>query len=200
MKILKLGKPFGLSEVSMEIINASGKVKIDVMMKLCQRLIDEKEMAKDWKTSVMVPICKKKDMMKCSAHRGMKLLEHGMKIVGIVLEKRIRALVDVDDMPFGLMPGRETTDALFIVRGMQEKYREKNKKLYMCFVDLEKAFDRVPRRVMQWALRKKGLSEILVKAVMSLYEDSKTKVKVGCEFSEKFYVAVGVHQRSVLSQ
>ena len=82
---------------------------------------------------------------------------------------------------------------------MQKKYGEKDKKLYMCFVDLEKAFDRVPRRVMQWALRKKGPLEILVKTVMSLYEGSKTKVKVGSEFSEEFYVAVGVHQGSVLS-
>ena len=49
----------------------------------------------------------------------------------------------------------------------------------MCFVDLEKAFDRVPRRVMEWAMRKKGLAEILVKAVMSLYEGAETKVRVG---------------------
>ena len=53
-----------------------------------------------------------------------------------------------------------------------------DKKLYMCFVDLQKAFDRVPTRVMQWALRKKGLPEILVKAVMSLYESSKTRLKL----------------------
>ena len=50
---------------------------------------------------------------------------------------------------------------------------------------------------MQCTLRKKGLPEILVKAVMSLY--SKMNVKVGFEFSEEFYVAVGVHQKSVLS-
>ena len=63
---------------------------------------------------------------------------HGMKIVERVLEKRIRALVVVNDMQFGFMPGRGTTDGLFIVRRMQEEYREKDKKLYMCFVDLEK--------------------------------------------------------------
>ena len=64
----------------------------------------------------------------------------------------------------------------------------------MCvFPDLEKAFDRIPRGVMQWALRKKGLPEILVKAVMSLYEGSKTKIKVNYEFLEEFYVVVGVH-------
>ena len=125
------------------------------------------------------------------------LLENGMKIVERILEKRLRALVVVDDMQFGFMPGRGTTDALFIVRRIQGEYR-KNKKLYMCFVDLEKVFDSVPRRVLQWALRKK-LPKILVKAVTSLYEGSQTKVKVESEFSEKFDVAVGVHQGSVLS-
>ena len=43
-------------------------------------------------------------------------------------------------------------------------------------MDLEKAFDRVPRKVMEWALRKKGLEEVLVQAVTSLYEGSRTKV------------------------
>ena len=102
-------------------------------------------------------------------------------------------------MRFGFTPGRGATDGLSIVRKMQEEYRDKDKKLYMCFVNLEKAFDRVSRRIMQWALRKKGLSEILVKAMMGLYEGSKTKIKFESEFSEEFYVAVGVHQRSVLS-
>ena len=76
---------------------------------------------------------------------------------------------------------------------MQEEFRGKEKKLYMCFVDLEKAFDRVPKKVM------KCLPEVLVKAVMSLYEGSRTKVRVGSGFSEEFGVRVGVHQGSVLS-
>ena len=69
----------------------------------------------------------------------------------------------------------------------------------MCFVDLEKAFDCVPRKMMEWALRKKGLPEMLVIAVMSLYEGAKTKVRVGTELSEEFCVKVGVHQGSILS-
>ena len=39
--------------------------------------------------------------------------------------------------------------------------------MYMCFVDLEKACDRVPRKVMEWAVSKKSLPEVLVKAVMT---------------------------------
>ena len=51
-------------------INTNGKVEIDVMMKLCQRVLDGKEMLEDWKTSVMVPIYKgKRDVTNCRAYR-----------------------------------------------------------------------------------------------------------------------------------
>ena len=43
----------------------------------------------------------------------------------------------------------------------------------MCFVDLDKAFDRVPRNVLEWVMRKKGIPEVLVKSLMSLYEEQR---------------------------
>ena len=60
MKKRKLEKASGFSEVSMEMINASGKVGIDVMIKFYQGVLDGKGMLEDWKTSVMVPIYKEK--------------------------------------------------------------------------------------------------------------------------------------------
>jgi len=62
-------------------------------------------------------------------------------------------------MQFGFIPGKGTTDTIFTVRQMQEKYGYKRKKLYFAFVDLEKAFDKVPREVTRWALRKAGVDE-----------------------------------------
>ena len=70
--------------------------------------------------------------------------------------------------------------------------------MYKCFVDLEKAFDRAPRRVMAWAMRNKGLPEILVKAVMRLYEGAETKLGVGSGLSEEFSVKIGAPRGSVL--
>ena len=66
----------------------------------------------------------------------------------------------------------------------------------MCFVYLQKAFDRVLRKVVEWAMRKKGIPEAVV---MSLYKGARKKVKVGAHLSEEFEVKVGVHQGSVLS-
>src|SRR6185436_13866391 len=69
---------------------------------------------------------------------------------------------------------------------MQEKYLAKKKELWMAFVDLEKAFDRVPREVVWWALRKVGIDEWLVNVIKG-------------QVSAEFEVKVGVHQGSVLS-
>ena len=100
---------------------------------------------------------------------------------------------------FGFMPGKVMIDAVFILRRLQEEYLVKEKKLYMCFVDLEKAFDRVPSKVLEWAIRKRCIPEAMVRAVMSLYEGAETRVRVGLELSEEFEVKVGVHQGFVLS-
>ena len=149
---------------------------------------------------MIVPIFKRKgDVMGCGSYKRMKLLKHAMKIVESVRERRIRTLVNLNEMQFGFMPGKGTMDAIFIVRKMQEEYQKKHKKFYMCFTDMEKAFDRVPKKVMDWAMRKKGLSEVMVQAVMSLYDGAKTRGRVGSAYSEEFEVKVGVHQGSVLS-
>ena len=58
-----------------------------------------------------------------------------------MLEKRFPRKVTVDEMQFDLMPERGTIDAVFILRRLQEEYHAKGKKLNMCFVELEKAFD-----------------------------------------------------------
>ena len=82
---------------------------------------------------------------------------------------------------------------------VQEKHQAKKKKLYYAFVDLEKAFDRVPREVVRWALRKLGVDEWLICTVMALYAEVCAVVRTNAGLSECFEVKVGLHQGSVLS-
>ena len=119
MQKMKSGKATGPSEVSVEMIVVSGEIGVKVMMELCQRVLDGRGMPYEWKTSVIVPIFKgKSDVMSCGSYRGVKLLEHAMKIVERVLERRMRTPVNLNKMQFGFMTGKETADAIFIVRKM----------------------------------------------------------------------------------
>jgi len=99
----------------------------------------------------------------------------------------------------GFMPGKGTNDAIFIIRQMMEKYEAAGRNLFMVFVDLEKAFDRVPREIIWWSLSRKGVLEREIKVIMEMYEGIKTAVRMESMRSELFDVKVGVHQGSELS-
>ena len=148
----------------------------------------------------MVNIYKGKgDALECGSYRGVKLLDQVMKVFERIIEKKLRVRVEINDMQFGFRPGRGTTDAIFIVRQMQERFLEKKKELWMAFVDLEKAFDRVPRDVVWWSLRQLGVKEWLVNVIKAMYADVTTTIKMREGESSAFSVKVGVHQGSVLS-
>ena len=108
MQKMKSGTATELSEVSVEMVVASGEIGVKVMMELCQHVLDGRGMPDEWKTSLVVPIFQGKgDVMSCGSYRGVKLLEHAMKIVERVLERQIQTLVNLNKMQFGFMPGKE---------------------------------------------------------------------------------------------
>ena len=91
IKVMKPGKEAGPSEICKEITSASGEVQANVMVELCQRVLDGKGMLDKWQASVLVPIVKGKgDVRNCNTYRGVKLPEHAIMIVEKVLERRIR--------------------------------------------------------------------------------------------------------------
>lgn len=64
-------------------------------------------------------------------YKGLKLLEHMMKVFQRVVKQDIREVVDIDAMQLSFMLGKDTMDASFIGRQLQEKYLEKKKKLFL---------------------------------------------------------------------
>ena len=69
----------------------------------------------------------------------------------------------------------------------------------MCVVDLEKVFDRLPRLVLEWAMRKRGMPDVLLRSVICLCEGARTRIRVDSLVLMWFVVNVGMHKLSLLS-
>lgn len=84
------------------------------------------------------------------------------------------------------MPGRSTIECIFFIRQMIEKYRKQQKSLHMVVIDLEKAYDRVSRELIWWALRKKQVLQCYIQIIKYMYEGAVTNVRsvgrMSCEF------------------
>ena len=200
VKKLKNGKTAGPSGVVGEMIKGCGEGGLQHLCLLINNIVKESLVPNDWTNSYLISLFKGKgSALERGNYRGLKLLEHAMKVLERIVEKLIRDIVDIDSMQFGFRPGRGTTDAIFILRQIQEKFLAKGKTLYFAFVDLEKAFDRVPRKILWWALRLVGVDEWIVRVIISMYENASSKVRVNDAYSNSVNVNVGVHQGSVLS-
>ena len=193
-------KAGSISGIVTEMFKASGNAGIELLSTLFNQILKEKVIPSDWEKSIIVNLYKGKgDALDRGNYRGLKLLEHCMKLFEKVIEQHIRCRIEINQMQFGFMPGKSTIDAIFIVRQIQEKYREKKKDLYFAFVDLEKAFDRVPRKVVFWAMRKAGLDEWIIDLLSAMYKNAKSSVRVNGKLGREIPVNVGLHQGSVLS-
>ena len=137
---MKKGKAAGPSGLTSE--QAAGKVGIKELRNFFNNLLEGEEIPKDWKDSLTIPIYKGKGKaMECGNYRGMRLLEHGMKVYEYVLGRRLREIVGIGSYQFGFRQGRSTFGAICIMRQMQEKYNLNKTQLCHIFIDLERAFD-----------------------------------------------------------
>ncbi|KAK3518931.1 hypothetical protein QTP70_015520 [Hemibagrus guttatus] len=141
----------------------------------------------------------KGDVQSCSNYRGIKLMSHTMKVWERVVEARLRKVVEICEQQHDFMTRKSITDAIFALRILMEKYRDGQRELHCLFVDLEKAYDRVPREELWYCMRKSGVAEKYVRVVQDMYERSRTVVRCAVGQTEEFKVEVGLHQGSALS-
>ncbi|KAK3508769.1 hypothetical protein QTP70_006027 [Hemibagrus guttatus] len=200
LKRMKSGKAVGPDDIPVEVWKCLGEAAVEFLTSLFNRVLESERMPEEWRRSVLVPIFKNKgDVQSCSNYRGIKLMSHTMKVWERVEEARLRKEVEICEQQYGFMPRKSTTDAIFALRILMEKYRDGQRELHCVFVDLEKAYDRVPREELWYCMRKSGVAEKYVRVVQDMYERSRTVVRCAVGQTEEFKVEVGLHQGSALS-
>ena len=105
----------------------------------------------------------------------------------------------LEDGQCGFRPGRSTTDQILTLKQIFEKSWEYGKDLFACFVDLKKAYDRVPRDKLWKDLQENGVDGQLLRAIKSFYCRPEVCVRVNGKQSKPFHVGVGLRQGCVLS-
>ncbi|KAK3537905.1 hypothetical protein QTP70_024567 [Hemibagrus guttatus] len=194
LKRMKSGKAVGPDDIPVEVWKCLGEAAVEFLTSLFNRVLESGRMPEEWRRSVLVPIFKNKgDVQSCSNYRGIKLMSHTMKLWERVMEARLRKVVEICEQQYGFMPRKSTTDAIFALRILMEKYRDGQRELHCVFVDWEKAYDRVPREELWYCMRKSGVAEKYVRVVQDMYERSRTVVRCAVGQTEEFKVEVGLH-------
>ena len=193
IKGIKSGKAAGEDEIRPEMLKALTGEEILWLTRVCQVAWKLGKTPRDWQTGVIIPIFKKGDCKQCANYREISLLSLPGKVQYMPNAEKI-VESKLEDGQCGFHPGRSTTDQIFTLKQIFEKSWEYGKDLFACFVDLEKAYDRVPRDKLWKVLQEYGVDGQLLRAIKSFYCRPEVCVRVNGKQSKPFHVGVGLRQ------
>ena len=201
VKQMKKGKAMGDDEIAVEMLVALGEDIIDVLMEIVEGIYERGEPATQMYKSTFITLPKVPGTLECNKHRTISIMSQITKIILRIVLNRIRnkILPEIGNEQFGFIKGKGTRNAIFILRMLMERAIEVNKDLYVCFVDYEKAFDRVKHVDLIRMLEELNIDGKDLRLIKNLYWNQEASVKVGNDESETQYIKRGVRQGCVLS-
>ena len=123
-------------------------------------------MPQQWKDAIIMVLHEKKDRTECGNYSGISLVAHAGKILLKIIARRLSAYCErvgiLPEEQSGFRPNRSTTDIIFVIRRLQELARKKESLLYVCFIDLTKAYDSVHRTLLWTVLARFGVPHNMI--------------------------------------
>ena len=158
-----------------------------------------REVPQQWKDATIKVLYKKSDRSNCNNYRGISLLSHAGKVLLKIVANRLSDYCEahgiLPDEQCGFRPERSTVGMLFVVRRLQELARRRRIPLYMCFVDLQKAYDSVDRELLWKVLARAGVPEEMTAVIRQFHDGMQAQVRMDDgELSDWFEVTQGLRQ------
>ena len=191
----------GIDNIPTESLQALGDFGTKQLTKICNQMYRSAEIPEDLRTSIFIVLPKKPRATECSDHRTISLMCHTLKLLLLIILKRIPNKINVNVGPeqAGFRKDSVTREGIFNLRLITEKYLEKQKDIYACFIDYSKAFDTVKHQELLQCLKTTDIEENDIALIANLYWQQKTIVKINNDISEPLKIEKGVRQGCVLS-
>jgi len=172
-----------------------------LLIELCKDIYIRGEWPEDWLKSIMLPLEKKVNTLKCEEHRTISLIVHASKVIIGVVTQRIESKVKgyVGDDQFGFRKGMGTREGISVMRILSERSIEHNQDIYACFVDYEKAFDRVNWVKLMEILKDIGVDWRDRRLIATLYMGQTATVRLGEEETHPAIIGRGNRQGDIIS-
>src|SRR3981081_3989932 len=201
IKEMRTRKAVGPDNIPAEFLKILGKDAQRQLIEIFKNIYLEGVWPEDFTRVIMLPLQKKPNATECSDHRTISLISHASKILLRILNNRIetKARGFMGDTQFSFRRGCGTRDAVGVVRMLCERSLELDNEVFSCFVDFEKAFDRVNWVKMMDILKIIGVDWRDRRLISNLYMNQIVTVKIWEEFSEPGVIGRGVRQGCCLS-
>ena len=201
IKGMKRGKAAGEDGITIEMIRAMGDIAVDTITDIANRIYNSSRVTEQMCKSIFIKIPKVNGTLECGKHRTISIMSQITKIILRVITKRIRTKIrqQVADEQFGFVEGKGTSNAIFSLRILAERAIEKQKNLYTCFIDYEKAFDRVKHENLLKMLAQINIDKKDIMLIQNLYWQQKAAMKIEDEETEWQWIERGVRQGCVMS-
>ena len=144
VKTLKKGKSAGMDNILEKMVQAGGEDMISVLL-ICNKIWQTGEWSTQWTQSLVITLPKKGNLQLCQNYRTISLISHPSKVMLKILLNRLQPEAEkiIAEEQASFRPGRSTSQKIFNLRVLCERYLQHQQDLYHIFIDFKKAFDRV---------------------------------------------------------